>query len=150
MAVRNAELSDGELVELFPWARVDQDSREFFRGWMRHELCVNRCADCGHWAHPPKPICPRCWSVHVVPTAVSGRGTVHLLIRLHQGPEAPGVDYAAGPYPVVTVELAEQEGLRYTSTVVNCPSEAIEIGMPVELTWIERSGAPFPVFQPAR
>ena len=74
---------------------------------------------------------------------------MHLLMRLHQGPPAPGVDYAAGPYPVVTVELEEQPALRITSTVVDCAAEDIRIGMEVELAWIDRHGAPFPVFRPA-
>jgi uncharacterized OB-fold protein len=78
----------------------------------------------------------------------TGRGTVHLLIRLHQGPPAPGVDYAEGPHPVVSVELAEQPGLRFTSTVVNCAPADLVIGLPVQLTWIDRAGAPFPVFEP--
>ena len=84
----------------------------------------------------------------VEPTEVSGTGVIHLLMLLHQGPLAPDVDYSQ-PHPVATVELAEQEGLRYTSTVINCPLEEIRIGMPVRLTWIERWGAPYPVFEPA-
>jgi uncharacterized OB-fold protein len=69
-----------------------------------------------------------------------------MAIFLHQGPPAPGVDYSS-PYPVVTVELDEQPGLRFTSTVVGAPNEAIRIGAPVELGWIDRNGAPFPVFE---
>ncbi len=68
---------------------------------------------------------------------------------LHQGPPAPEIDYSAGPYPVVTVELEEQPGLRFTSTVVGCPADAIAIGMPVQLAWATRHGASFPVFEPA-
>jgi uncharacterized OB-fold protein len=144
------ELSDADLVQRFSYAQVDRDKRDFYRGWLARELRVNRCADCGHWHHPPRPMCPACWSWNVVPTAVSGRGVVHLLMLLHQGPPAEGVDYGAGPYPVVTVELAEQPGLRYTSTIVDCPPDKLAIGLPVELAWIERNGAPFPVFTPAR
>jgi len=143
------ELSDPELVERFSHVRVDRDNASFYRGWLAHELRMNRCADCGHWHHPPRPMCPACWSWNVVPTAVSGRGRVHLLMRLHQGPPAPGVDYAAGPHPVVTVELDEQANLRFTSTVVNCPPDEVAIDMAVTLTWIDRHGTPFPVFQPA-
>jgi uncharacterized OB-fold protein len=66
---------------------------------------------------------------------------------LHQGPAAPGVDYAT-PHPVVTVELAEQRGLRFTSTIVNCDPADVAIGLPVTLSWIERAGRPFPVFEP--
>jgi uncharacterized OB-fold protein len=141
------ELSDPELVERFAHAPVDRDNKEFYRGWLAHELRINRCADCGQWHHPPRPMCPSCWSWNVVPTPVSGKGTIHLLMLMHQGPTAPDFDYADGPHPVVAVELEEQPGLRYTSTVVNCPVTDLEIGMPVELTWIERYGAPFPVFQ---
>jgi uncharacterized OB-fold protein len=143
------EISDADLVKRFSYQQVDRDNRDFYRGWLAHELRMNRCTDCGRWHHPPRPMCPACWSWNVAPTPVSGRGTVHLLMQLHQGPPAPGVDYSKGPYPVVTVELEEQPALRYTSTVVNCDPSDIAIGMPVQLTWIERHGAPFPVFEPA-
>lgn len=140
--------SDDELLDRFPDTVIDRDNKEFYRGWLVGELRLNRCHACGTWHHPPRPICPRCWSDDVVATAVSGRGTVHLLVWLHQGPSAPGVSYDKA-HPVVTVELEEQPGLRFTSTVVDCPAEELRIGLPVELTWTERYGAPYPVFQPA-
>jgi len=45
-------------------------------------------------------------------------------------------------------ELEEQPGLRFTSTVVDTPLAEIRIGLPVELAWIDRYGAPFPAFRP--
>jgi len=72
-----------------------------------------------------------------------------MAIFLYQGPPAAGVDYST-PHPVVTVELVEQVGLRITSTVVGAANDDIRIGLPVELDWIERSGAPLPVFRLAR
>src|SRR5262245_29928498 len=107
------ELSDAELVQRFAPTQVDRDQRDFYRGWLDHELRMNRCDECGRWHHPARPMCPTCWSFSVSATPVSGRGTIHLVMWLHQGPSAPGVDYTAGPYPVVTVELAEQAALRY-------------------------------------
>lgn len=142
------ELTDAELVERFSYLQVDRDNAALHRGWLARELRMNRCVSCGRWHHPPRPMCPSCWSWDVVATPVSGRGTVHLLMRLHQGPPAPGVDYSADPYPVATVELDEQESLRFTSTVVGCPASEVHIGMRVELDWIDRHGAPFPVFRP--
>jgi uncharacterized OB-fold protein len=141
-------VTDQEILDRFPDTFVDHDNKEFYRGWLQRRLLLNRCSACGTWHHPPRPVCPKCWSFDVVPTEASGRGTVHLLVRLHQGPRAPGVDYSK-PLPVVAVELAEQVGLRYTSSIVNCEPEDVHIDMPVTLTWIERYGAPFPVFEPA-
>jgi uncharacterized OB-fold protein len=69
-----------------------------------------------------------------------------MAIFLHQGPPAPGVDYST-PYPVVTVELEEQAGLRFTSTVVGAANDDIVIGAPVTLDWIDREGVPVPAFR---
>ena len=66
--------------------------------------------------------------------ARQGDGAIFMAIFLHQGPPAPGVDYSV-PYPVVTVELDEQPGLRFTSTVVGADNDAIRIGKPVRLGW---------------
>lgn len=140
-------ISDKELLDAFPNSIITHDDKEYYRGWLEHRLLIQHCSSCGNWFHPPQPICPECWSRDVTPTEVSGRGTVHLLIKLHQGAPAPDVDYSA-PHPVATVELAEQLGLRFTTTIVNCPLDDIGIGMPVKLTWIDRWGAPYPVFEP--
>jgi uncharacterized OB-fold protein len=140
-------VSDRELVERYPGVRIDHTNKHFYRGLLERELRLNRCADCGWWHHRPKPICPRCWSSKVEATPVSGRGAIHLVMFLHQGPPADGVDYDTGPHPVVAVELEEQEGLRFTSTVAGARNDDIVIGAPVRLSWIERDGRPFPVFE---
>jgi uncharacterized OB-fold protein len=143
-----SDLSDADLVAGYAPLTVDRDTAAFYRGWLDKELRMNRCDDCGRWHHPPRAMCPRCWSWNVTPTAVSGRGTIYLLILLHQGPPAEGVDYSAGPYPVAAVDLEEQPGLRFTTTIVGAPPESLAVGQAVELAWRERNGLPFPVFQP--
>ena len=142
-------LPDEQVLARFPKERIDPDNVGFYRGLLEGELRLNRCRDCGEWHMPQRAVCPRCWSENVVATPVSGRGTVHLLIFLHTGAPIPGVDYAAG-HPVATIELAEQKGLRFTATLVNCVRSEMKIGLPVELTFIERDGRPAPAFQPAR
>src|SRR5439155_834008 len=82
-----------ELFGRLPRTRITHDNKAVYTGWLQHRLLLNRCDDCGHWRHPPRPICPECWSTKITPTPVSGRGTVHLLIKLHQGLPADGVDY---------------------------------------------------------
>jgi uncharacterized protein len=139
-------ITDEELVACFPGRQLDHDNKAFYRAWLDRRLLINRCGGCGAWHHPPKPVCPRCWSTDVRPTPVTGRGTIFMFVLLHQGPPAEGVDYST-PYPVVTVELDEQEGLRLTSTVVAAANHEIRIGRRVELEWIERAGAPMPAFR---
>lgn len=133
--------------EAYPAVDIDADGRAFYEGWLARELRVPRCGDCGKWHMPPRDICPYCWSRRISAQPVSGRGRVHLLIILGQGKEAPGVAY---PYPVATIELEEQEALRFTSTVTGCAPEEVMIDMPVELEWVDRAGAPFPAFRPRK
>ena len=139
------EVSDDELVQRFPGELITHDNAAHYRGRLRRHLLLNRCDDCGRWHAPPKPICPDCWSPRVTAHPVSGDGVIFMAIFLHRGPSAPGVDYST-PYPVVTVELDEQPGLRFTSTVVGAANDDIRIGAAVRLGWSERSGAAMPVF----
>ena len=140
--------SDAEVLERFPDVRLDHLNKQYYLGLLRHELLAGHCLVCGTWHTPLRPICPSCWSAQVSPAQVSGCGTVHLLTFLHQGPAAPGVDYTGG-FPLAAIELAEQPGLRVEATVVDCPRDRLRIGLAVELTWIDRGGAPWPAFRPA-
>jgi hypothetical protein len=140
------DVSDDELVQRFPGEPITHDNAAHYRGRLRRQLLLNRCAECGRWHAPAKPICPDCWSSRVSAEPVSGDGVIFMAIFLHRGPAAPGVDYQL-PYPVVAVELAEQEGLRFTSTVVGADNDNIRIGAPVRIAWSERSGSPMPVFE---
>jgi uncharacterized OB-fold protein len=140
-----SEPSNDELVQRFPGEPITHDNASHYRGRLRRELLVNRCDDCATWHAPPKPVCPECWSWNVTPTKVSGDGVIFMNVFLHQGPPAAGVDYST-PYPVVTVELEEQVGLRFTATVADASNDDIRIGKAVRLDWRERSGSPMPVF----
>jgi len=145
----NVADSDEQLIELFAGHGITRDNAAHFRGRLDRQLLMARCGDCGRWQHPTRPMCPACWSWDMQLEEVAGRGTIHLLMKLHQGPAADGVDYEGG-HPVVTVELEEQPALRFTSTVTaDFPTDQVAIGTPVELEWTERDGIPMPVFAPA-
>ena len=141
-----SRVADEELLETFSGYGVERDNAAHFRGRLERQLLINHCAECGVWHHPPRPVCPACWSPQVHADPVSGSGTIYLCVFLHQGPPAPGVDYST-PYPVVTVELDEQAGLRFTATVTGARNEDIAIGERVHLDWIERGGVPVPAFR---
>lgn len=128
----------------YPGMRVDHVTKELYRGYLRHELLAGHCESCARWHTPLRPRCPSCWSVEVGLRPVGGRGTIHTLTLLHQGP--PGVSYTP-PWPLASVELTEQAGLRIVGTLIDTPRERQRVGEQVELTWIERDGAPWPAFR---
>ena len=135
------EMDDATVMRRFAGWPVDQDSVAHYRGLLQQRLLLNRCADCGEWHHPPRPICPMCWSFRIRPEEPSGGGTIFLLTFLEQGDDRP-------PHPVATVELDDQAGLRYTATMDGPlrPSDVC-IGDRVVLTWIEREATIVPAFR---
>ena len=144
------EISDEEVLARFPSVWVDHDNKFHYKGLLQKKLLINKCQNCGYWIYPHRPLCPKCWSEDLVPTEVSGKGTIYLYTILHQGRAIPGVDYAKSPHPVIAVELPEREGLRYLSTIIDCPLDEIRVGMPVEMVWIDREGVPAVVFRPIK
>jgi uncharacterized OB-fold protein len=140
-------ISDEEVLTRYPGAFINLDNLEYYRGLLQRKVLINRCNECGRWIRPHSPSCPDCWSTDVVPTEVSGRGTIYLFALVRQGSPVADVDF---PVPVVAVELAEQEGLRYLSTMIDCANEDISVGMPVEMVWTERDGNPAPAFRPLK
>jgi uncharacterized OB-fold protein len=114
--------------------RIDADNAAYYAGLLEHRLLINRCDDCGTRHHPPRSICPRCWSASVTAREVAGRGRIALFTILRQGPRRGGADYDRG-HPLVAVDLEDQPGLRVSGTVVDLPPEAIAEGLAVELVW---------------
>jgi uncharacterized OB-fold protein len=140
------EETDEELVERFPGVQLDHVNKHFYRGLLHKEVRLNRCEECGFWHHRPKPRCPACLSKRVTATPIRGTGTIYLLTFVYQGVPEEGVDYSSG-HPVATVELDEQEGLRFASTVIGSANEEISFGDRVQLDWITRLDRPFPVWR---
>lgn len=116
--------------------RVYPDTAAFWDGCRRHELCLQRCADCGTWHHFPRALCPKCWGSKLVPTPVCGRGTVAMFTR-------------AGPRVVAWIELEEQADLRVVANLMDGRTDEPRIGMRVELVWQDFDGFSLPQFRPA-
>ncbi len=138
------ETDDRTVLDAFPRAAIDHDNIAFYGGLLERRFLANRCGECGFWHFPPRSICPRCWSRDVVPTEVSGAGVIYMTVALHQG--APPGGEPGVPYPIATVELAEQAGLRVSTMLAGSAPGEMRIGLPVQLGWVDRDGAPYPVF----
>ena len=124
--------------------RVDATNEHFWRGGADGQLRVLRCAACGHWVHPPAPVCPVCLGRQVAPDVLSGRGVVHSFTVNHQ----PWNPTMPAPYVVALVQLEEQPGLRLVTNLVGVDPEQVAIGMAVEVTFEQYDDVWIPLFAP--
>jgi hypothetical protein len=120
-------------------------NRPFWTGGAESELRILRCRACRLWIHPPASPCPGCGAADPEPEAVSGRGSV-FTYTVNWHPFNPAV-----PVPIVIaiVELPEQDGLRFTTNIVDCAPSVVRIGMPVEVRFEPHGDVWVPVFAPA-
>ena len=127
--------------------RITDRNAHYWQGGRDGELRLQRCRDCGYYVHPPGVICPQCWSKDLAVEAVSGRAEV-LTFSVNHQQWMPGLDV---PFVLAIVRLVEQDDLRITTNVVNCPPEEVRIGMPVQVLFEPHVNEEvwIPLFEPA-
>lgn len=121
------------------------DNRFFWTGGARGELLILRCADCGHWLHPPGARCPACLGTKLEPTPVSGRGVVETFTVNHQ----PWSRDLAVPYVIAIVSLEGCPGVQLTTNIVGIAPEALQIGMSVQCSFEQHDDVWLPLFSAA-
>ncbi len=130
-------------VRILP--QVTDRNEHFWRGGAEGELRFLRCQSCATYIHPPSPICPECLGKDLAPEAVSGRARV-LTYTINHQPWIPGFE---PPYAIAIVEMEEQNGLRLTTNIANCPLEDVKIGMQVRVVFEQCEDVYVPLFEPA-
>jgi uncharacterized OB-fold protein len=87
----------------------DRDSVPYWAALGAGRFEIQRCADCGNWTWPPRPICSGCHGENLRWEEASGTGEVHGCVVTHQvyGPSF----VALVPYTVVLVRLDDQPDL---------------------------------------
>lgn len=113
-----------------PRPALSYDNAFYWEGVKRHELLIQRCADCQQLRHPPRPMCPHCQSLQWDTVPAGGRGTVHSFVVFHY-PHFPGFEI---PYVAAVIDLAE--GTRVVTNLIGVVPEAVRIGMPVALEFV--------------
>jgi uncharacterized protein len=92
-------------------------------------LRVQRCAECGAFRHPPRPVCATCGSTRDEWPIVAGTGEVWSYTIVHP-PTLPAFSDRT-PYGAVVVRL--DEGVFMVSNIVDCPVDELAVGTRVEL-----------------
>ena len=128
-----------------PRPRPDDLTRPYWEAAAAGRLAIQRCEGCGHYNHPPKPLCDRCAGAALTFVEVSGRGRVYSYTVNHQKNVAGFEDVV--PYLNLIVELAEQPGLWLISRLPAVGSGWVRIGAPLRVSFERTSdGVVLPQF----
>ncbi len=108
---------------------------EFWRYVAANELRLQRCADCGTFRHPPRPLCAVCSSTAVEWVPSPGAGEVWASTVIHP-PTLPAFSDRT-PYNAVVVRL--DEGVFLVGNIVDRPPADVRVGMRVivQITEVE-------------
>lgn len=118
----------------------------FWQAARDRKLVVQWCEQCDEWMFYPREVCPACLEGPPEWRQVSGRGEVFSYTVVRQ-PMTAGFE-ADAPYVYAMIEL--EEGVRLISNVVDTDVEAVEIGMPVAVTFVEATAEiTLPLFKPS-
>ena len=109
---------------------VTDDSAAFWEAAVDRRLIAQRCAECGRYRHPPRPMCPECRSIATDVVELSGRGEVYSYVVLHHPPNP------LFEFPVVIVLVDLEEGIRLLSNLTGVAIDDLRIGMPVEVHFV--------------
>jgi len=108
-------------------------TRPFWEAANEGRLAIQRCQVCGHYNHPPKPLCDRCQSDDLRFEDVSGDGTVWSFTVMHQKSIAGFQDSV--PYVTALVELDEQKHLLLVTNLPGVDAAGVEVGMRVRVSF---------------
>lgn len=114
-----------------PRPKFNQDQAWHWEGLRQGELRIQRFTDDGSLVHPPANSNPETGSLDYDWVVASGKATLYSYAVPHY-PKVPSFDY---PLIVGLVEL--EEGVRVVSNIVGCKPEQLEIGMPLQLTFVD-------------
>jgi uncharacterized OB-fold protein len=122
------------------------ETQPFWDGCAARELRIQRCLNCAYAYFYPRPVCPACGSTNVEWFTASGEATLYSYVINHR--PAPGFA-ADAPYAIAVVQL--REGPRMMTNLVGVPNtpEALELDMPLRVTFEPRGDMSLPVFEPA-
>jgi len=116
----------------------------YWEGAKNRKLLLQSCPKCDKAYFPPRPFCPTCGNRDVEVIEASGKASLYSYVIS----EIPAPGYEA-PFTVAVVML--EEGVKMVSNLLDCPADpsAIEVDMPLELTFEERGELSIPQFRPA-
>ncbi|HVW79795.1 MAG TPA: OB-fold domain-containing protein [Mycobacteriales bacterium] len=123
---------------LRPRPAINLDNEALWDGYRRRELRLPQCRGCERIFFPSCPRCAECGSFDMGYFVSSGKGTLYSYAIVNY-PQVPGFSY---PVPVGLIEL--EGGARMVADLVGVGRDQLEIGMPLEVDWLDSHPAVTP------
>ncbi|MEO7430341.1 MAG: zinc ribbon domain-containing protein [Acidimicrobiales bacterium] len=123
---------------------ISPDTAFFWEGVAAHRLLIQRCVECGHLRHPPRPMCPVCSALGWDTIESTGRGRVISYV-LPRHPIYSGYEDAT---IVALVEL--DEGVRLVTNLRDVEADHDLFDLVVEVVYEAfEGGLTLPQVRPA-
>jgi uncharacterized OB-fold protein len=116
--------------------RVSAFTAPFWNGLAEGRFLSTWCNGCRRFTFPPKPHCPKCWSIAVEWKELGGSGRLYSYTINYIPPRGMAVE---APYAIGIVDLDEQ--VRLMCRVIGTP-ESDDIGSPVRLVALAYEDGP--------
>src|SRR5687768_2326040 len=130
----------------FDLPTVDAETQEFWAAAAVGRLLLRRCTECGLASFYPRRFCPSCWSSDVEWEQASGAAVLYTWSVVYANDLPPFRERL--PYVAAVVDLAE--GPRMMTNVIDCEPDDLAIGLPLRVTFEQRTDTvTVPVFRPA-
>lgn len=127
-----------------PLPQVTAENEFFWTSGADGKLRLQVCQACDSLIHPPAPVCRYCRSLDVGVRAVSGKATL-AGFTVNERFSLPGLP---APYVIAQVAIAEDPRVRLTTNLVDCDTDRLELGQPVEVVFEQVEDVWFPLFRP--
>ncbi len=121
-------------------------TREYWEATKHEQLVLPYCLDCEEYFFYPRGRCPECMTKEVEYREATGRGELVSYTTVLR-PPAPDLQERA-PYINALVRL--DEGVQLMANIEAESEDTLEVGMPLEVTFVETKGEyKLPYFKPA-
>ena len=129
-----------------PLPSVVGETKPYWDSCKRGDLVIQKCDDCGEYQFYPRGICSNCLSNNIQWVKSTGKGTVWTYTVTYQNRT---LGFAQDvPYILALVEL--DEGVKMFTNIVECEPSNVQIGMSVEVTFVQANNQiSVPYFKPA-
>lgn len=126
-------MSDEGRAYLKPVPEVNAVSAPYWAAAKEHRLVLQRSRKTGQFVFYPRAVSPLGADDELEWVEACGRGTVYsyTVARRATAPQWQGEE----PYVIAIVAL--EEGVHMTANIIDCDPEAVRIGLPVEVTFVD-------------